>query len=90
MVPTRALVALDGLAGLTGDLWQLTPSVFVRADAVGTHTIPAGFFRCPACGGVDLREEDPSTGTGGLRCASCHRLWPLREGIYDFKEAIEA
>ncbi len=88
-VPTRALVALDGLAGMTGDLWQLSPSVFVRADAVGAQTTAIGFFRCPACGGIDLREDNSAAGISGLRCMSCRRLWPLREGIYDFKEAIE-
>jgi ubiquinone/menaquinone biosynthesis C-methylase UbiE len=89
-VPARVLVALDGLAGLTGDLWQLSPSVFVRARAVGPHANAAGFFRCPVCGGVDLSEEMPPAGPAGVRCASCRRLWPLREGIYDFKEAIDA
>ncbi len=90
VVPARALVVLDGLAGLTGDLWQLSPSVFVRAEAVGRQADISGFFRCPVCGGIDLREEKPAEGSGGMRCASCRRLWPLREGIYDFKDAIEA
>jgi transposase-like protein len=88
-LPTRMLVALDRWAGTTGDLWQLSPSVFARARAIGTSTTAKGFFQCPACGGATLEEvvsvHDPS----GLRCSTCHRQWPLRNGIYDFKEAIE-
>ena len=35
IVPLRLLVWADSLAQLTGDLWQLSPSVFVRARASG-------------------------------------------------------
>jgi len=88
-VPTKTLVMLDGLAGRTGDLWQLSPSVFVRARACGTTPATSGFFRCPACGGIDLTNEESPMRASGMRCGNCRRLWPLREGIYDFKEAIE-
>lgn len=88
-LPTRMLVALDRLAGTTGDLWQLSPSVFARARAVGVSPTASGFFQCPACGGLPLEEVAPVHGTSGLRCSSCQRLWPRRNGIYDFKDAIE-
>lgn len=88
-LPTRMLVALDRWAGTTGDLWQLSPSVFSRASAIGASTTAKGFFQCPACGGSTLEEVAPVHDPTGLRCSTCHRLWPLHDGIYDFKEAIE-
>jgi hypothetical protein len=88
-LPTRMLVALDRLAGTTGDLWQLSPSVFARARALGASPTASGFFQCPVCGGSSLVQVAPAHGASGLRCATCQRLWPLRDGIYDFKDASE-
>lgn len=85
-VPTGWLVRLDSLAQLTGGLWQLSPSVFVRAQASGATPVAARvqtvgqFFRCPACGHFPLGEE-----SRGVHCANCGRLWPLEQGIYDFR-----
>ena len=82
IVPTKLLVALDSAAQLTGDWWQLTPSVFTRSQAVG-ETSSAGsdlFFRCPACG-HDLPDESSE----GLTCPGCKKSWPKVDGIYDFR-----
>lgn len=81
-VPLRVLVALDAAAQLTGNWWQLSPSVFLRAKATGgTEPAPEGaFWRCPVCGSYDLE-----SGPNGLHCRSCGRVWELRDGIYDFK-----
>lgn len=82
IVPLAILVAMDSLASLTGDLWQLTPSVFVRARGTGaTSVAPAGaLFRCPVCNHAPL-EQSPQA----LHCPSCYREWPIRDGIYDFR-----
>jgi ubiquinone/menaquinone biosynthesis C-methylase UbiE len=82
-VPIRLLVAMDALAQLTGDWWQLSPSVFVRANKVGREAIsPYGrlVFRCPECGQHPLEE-----GEGYLSCPNCARHWPVEEGVYDFR-----
>lgn len=81
-LPLKFLVALDALAQLTGNWWQLSPSVFVRARAVGdTHIAAQGdLFKCPACENAQL------TGTGtGMLCSKCGQLWPIEGGIYDFR-----
>lgn len=85
VVPTRLLVALDALVQWTGDWWQFSPSVFVRAEARGdAEPAPRGaFWRCPACGSMDLERVE-----AGLRCRGCERVWGVREGIYDFKEPL--
>lgn len=82
LIPLPWLVWLDSLAQHTGRWWQLSPSVFVRARAVGPQGgVPAGdLWRCPRCEWPQLHAE-----ADGLRCPNCGRLWALRDGIYDFK-----
>jgi SAM-dependent methyltransferase len=80
ILPPRLLVSLDALAQWTGNWWQLSPSVFVLATAVGESESTGGFWRCPACRSLDVVEEDT-----GVRCQGCKRVWPRRGGLYDFK-----
>ena len=86
-VPLKLLVALDALVQYTGALWQLSPSVFVRAQAAqGKQAAGEGaFFKCPACGTALPDEKD-----GGLECAGCGKQWGLKNGIYNFKEALRS
>ncbi len=86
-VPLRLLVALDSLAQLSGNWWQLSPSVFVRAMAVGERTdSPASsqktdlVFRCLECGHYPLEAE-----VVGLICPNCSRHYKIDEGIHDFR-----
>jgi SAM-dependent methyltransferase len=105
LLPLGWLVALDGLFQPTGQVLQLSPSVFVRADApAGGPSAPAGaFFRCPACGGGELWPSPPNplsrprttrSGEGEeehgyLHCVQCSRRWEVRGGIYDFREPAQ-
>lgn len=84
LLPTGLLVALDAALQPTGRFVQLSPSVFVRALATGDSPIaPAGrFFRCPECRSLDLSEHGDH-----VLCAGCGRRWPVRDGIYDFRDA---
>lgn len=83
IVPARILAGLDSLFQWTGSLFQVTPSVFVRAQAVGQISDPPhdGFFKCPACSHAPL-DASPDH----LTCPACGRVWPVRDGIYDFRE----
>jgi SAM-dependent methyltransferase len=78
-VPLNLLVWLDSLAQLTGDFWQLTPSVFVRSTG-GSSPVNEGFFRCPQCGHFPL-EAEPDR----VPCPNCGRVWPVEDSIYDFR-----
>lgn len=82
-VPLNLLVALDSLLQWTGAWFQLSPSVFIKAFASGASQVapPDAFWRCPACGSLDLHESEQA-----LRCAGCDRIWPVREGVIDFRE----
>ena len=84
LVPLQLLVGMDSLAQWSGDWWQLTPSVFLRARAVGATPVaqPGAFFRCPECGNANLQEASQA-----LICPDCGRRWAMRDGIYDFREA---
>ena len=83
-LPTRLLVALDALAQPTGSLWQLSPSVFVRARARTGAVAPAGaFFRCPACG-----EPIGSPPQAEFNC-TCGRTWRKNGEIYDFRHPTD-
>ena len=86
LVPLRWLVSLDSLAQLTGDWWQISPSVFVRARAIGVSPSNPGdiVFRCPECGCYPLEEQ-----SAVLTCTACKRRWAVNNGIYDFRHAEE-
>jgi hypothetical protein len=82
LIPARLLAAADGLASLTGDWWQLAPSVFTssRAGRDKPAAREGDFFRCPVCSGASF---DPS---GDLQtCRTCRTDWPVRDGIFVFK-----
>lgn len=81
LLPLRLLVWMDSLAQLTGDAWQLSPSVFARARARGeAQPAPTGFFRCPACKQAALPDTPPE-----LICPACGWRFPVVDGIYDLR-----
>ena len=84
-LPAALLAWLDGLFQPSGALFQLTPSVFVRAVAVGqTSVAGAGaFFKCPECGQAELKEQP-----GALLCSGCKRKYAFQDGIYDFRTSV--
>jgi ubiquinone/menaquinone biosynthesis C-methylase UbiE len=90
LIPTSVLVFLDSLFQWTGALWQLSPSVFMRAkvlDGKKQEEIPNHvllYFRCPDCGHSPLDEKK-----NYLECSNCGRKWEVRDGLYDFREPIE-
>lgn len=86
LIPTSILVALDSMAQLTGNLWQVSPSVFVKNEAVSDDA-PApedAFWRCPACRSYDIVET-----SDGLNCKACGNYYLKRNGVYDFKEPVK-
>jgi ubiquinone/menaquinone biosynthesis C-methylase UbiE len=84
-LPLELLVGMDSLAQLTGDWWQLSPSVFARCRAEGATpaAAPGAFFSCPHCGHAPLLEAPDA-----LTCPACSSLWGVRDGIYDFRQPL--
>lgn len=81
-LPASLLVSLDSLAQLTGDAWQLSPSVFVRGRAADKPAPEPGesLFLCPDCREAVLSESEEA-----VSCPACGSSWPIRGGIYDFR-----
>jgi ubiquinone/menaquinone biosynthesis C-methylase UbiE len=86
--PAGFLAMLDGLLQPTGELFQVTPSVFVKAsvDRNGISTYSENildWFQCPECGAhpLDARGDH-------LHCPGCGKKWAFRDGIYDFRETL--
>ena len=82
VIPLDVLVKLDSLAQLSGDWWQLSPSVFVLAGAVGSTPVaaPGELFRCLACDHFPLQHLNES-----ITCPSCGHKWLFEDGVYDFR-----
>ncbi len=92
LLPTSLLVTLDSWAQPTGNWWQLTPSLFVQAQAQKSPAPSSpDFFRCPVCGSFKFSPaqllHEPASETA-LICNGCQRHWSFRDGIYDFKTPL--
>ncbi len=85
LIPTKILVALDSLAQLTGNWWQLSPSVFVQIEhpAEGKTAVSNSFFACPECQTPLGKIKNER-----LHCSACGVQWRVENGLYDFKEPI--
>ncbi len=88
MVPYKWLAAVDGLLQPTGEWFQFTPSVFVRArrvgrDIISPHKDISDWFRCPECGTSPLVIKEAE-----VKCPGCGRRYEYRDGIYDFRQPI--
>ena len=86
LVPTRLLVSFDAMAQQTGNLWQLSPSVFVHNQhpQFGESAAAETFFACPECGSPlgDIENDL-------LTCPNCKLKWQVKDGLYDFKEPVK-
>ncbi len=91
LVPTGILVFFDSLFQWTGAWWQFTPSVFVKAKVEGRRqndevpANPLSLFKCPDCGHAPLIDKQDY-----LECPSCQKKWGVKDGIFDFREPLEA
>lgn len=80
-LPAPLLARLDGFLQPTGRIFQLSPSIFLKASPKKSMSDNAsGFFQCPSCTHTHLADHD-----NFLTCANCDTRWEFRNGIYDFK-----
>jgi ubiquinone/menaquinone biosynthesis C-methylase UbiE len=91
IIPAGLLAALDGLFQHTGELWQYTPSVFIKAKTedngsekmTGAPANVIDLFKCPQCGNEKFIVEKDH-----LQCSICSAQWAVNNGIYDFREKL--
>ncbi|UYN90563.1 MAG: class I SAM-dependent methyltransferase [Anaerolineales bacterium] len=83
-IPTKLLVALDGLFQPLGAFWKFTPSIFLRARSAhsGQAATAGSFFKCPECGAA------LGAPTSAVLQCSCGRRWGQANGIWNFKQPL--
>lgn len=77
------LARLDALIARPGAAIKLSPSMMLRCRNLKPAGACQGFFRCPTCGSGALHEND-----AGLICQGCQAVWPLVDGVYDFRISV--
>lgn len=88
LIPPRILANADSLFGRSGNLFQFTPSVFILArNSAQSIRKGTGFFRCPSCDN-SLLEDITLSNKRFLQCSGCLLRYPVRDGIFDFKEPV--
>ncbi len=82
VVPAGILAALDGLLQSPISKLYLSPSIFIRAQSAktGAPALNAALWRCVACGATDIAETCEA-----LTCRACTRVYPMVDGIVDFR-----
>ncbi len=85
-VPARLLARADSWLQRPLAPLALAPSLFWRArmDRPGPVAPSSSLFRCRRC----RQEGTLQPGNQSLDCVACGARWPVREGIYDFRELI--
>ncbi len=93
IIPAKILASLDNILQPSGKLFQLTPSVFVRAQLKNWQSLNSSspdsleivdLFRCPECESHPLQDQ-----VDFLVCPACGKKWSHCAGIYDFRAPIE-
>jgi SAM-dependent methyltransferase len=82
VVPANILATLDGLLQLPTSNFQIAPSIFIRAQSAkpGAPALNGSLWRCIVCGSLDVAESREA-----LACHACARVYPIVDGIIDFK-----
>jgi SAM-dependent methyltransferase len=85
IVPANILAGIDGLLQHPTSSFQLSPSIFVRAQSTkpGAPALTAALWRCPACKSTEIGESAVA-----LSCRACARVYPIIDGIIDFKSQM--
>jgi len=82
LIPASILASLDGAIQHPTSRFQMSPSIFLRAHSTkhGAPVLNDALWRCPACGSTEIAES-----ANALACRVCARVYPIVDGIIDFK-----
>lgn len=82
LFPQKVLTGFESFLQSAAFWTAYSPSLFLRAKTNGEST-PLNtktMFRCPDCGHFPLEDTPPE-----LICDTCGRVYPVKDGIYDFR-----
>jgi hypothetical protein len=85
LISANALSKLDGSIQRVSAAWKLAPSVFLRTTRTGGGPQTDSLLCCPSCKGMEFAATDVT-----LTCGACGAVWAIDDGIYDFKNPIQA
>ncbi|MBM3127545.1 MAG: methyltransferase domain-containing protein [Chloroflexi bacterium] len=85
IVPAKILAALDGILQSPISNLDLSPSIFLRAEShkSGAPRLHESLWRCPVCHSTAIVEARDA-----LTCRACARVYPIVDGIIDFKSQM--
>jgi len=85
IVPASRLAALDGLLQAPLARFDVSPSIFCRAESrkPGAPRLGESLWRCPACHSTQIAATRDA-----LACRACARTYPIVDGIIDFKSQM--
>ncbi len=83
-LPAPWLARLDGMLQIPSARLDLAPSIFLRATSCkfGTPEVNTALWRCIVCNSTDIRQAPEA-----FTCRACGRVYPMVDGILDFKGA---
>lgn len=85
IIPAKMLAALDGSLQSPISNLSISPSIFIQAQSLkpGPPALNSHLWRDPVCGSTDIEESSSS-----LNCRTCGRVYPIADGIIDFKRGM--
>ncbi len=86
LVSANLLASLDGILQSPISKLQLSPSIFLRTSSIklGAPMLNGSLWRCVVCGSTDIAETGEA-----LKCRTCGHVYPIVDGIIDFKGGTE-
>jgi SAM-dependent methyltransferase len=85
IVPAKILASLDGVLQSPLANLSISPSLFIlsQSQKPGAPALNEKLWRDPACGSTDMAESREA-----LTCRACGRVYPIVDGIVDFKGGL--
>ena len=79
-IPPQILAKIDNTIAGPGAILKLSPSILTKNISQKQPGPTSGHFQCPKCGSAHLVQTEAA-----ITCLECASLWPIHDGIIDFR-----